>query len=145
MKNYEYIPERLKIGTICIDSYDAKTFAGRLWYPGFGAEQKFENLMQLIEKIDKALRDLGYPNEYNTIRTFDQKDGAESLREDGKEDFVPENGKLATFRIKIIFLQNATWQGIITWVEKNQEENFRSMREMVYLMDSALGCDLNAN
>jgi hypothetical protein len=138
MINTGYIPERFKTGTICIDSYEGKTFAGRLWYPRFERELKFKNLMQLIEAIDASIKSIGFPDEYSTIRRFSA--GVDRVAPDSgaDRDFVPENGRLATFLIKIIFLKNATWQGTITWVENGAEENFRSMREMIYLMDSAL-------
>jgi ABC-type phosphate/phosphonate transport system ATPase subunit len=43
-----------------------------------------------------------------------------------------------TFEITVKFTQNATWQGQIHWVEKNQKQNFRSALEMLKLMDEAL-------
>lgn len=138
MSNNGYIPERYKTGFICVDSYDDKTFEGRLWYPKFDSEQKFNNLMQLVEAIDSAIKATGYPDDYTQLRTFEIRQPAEASNSDGNETFIPESGKLATFKIKIVFLQNATWQGIITWVENDTVENFRSMRELVYLMDSAL-------
>lgn len=138
MASTSYIPERFKTGTICIDSYEDKTFVGRLWYPQFKSEVKFSNLMQLIEAIDNFIKSIGFPDEYITIRRFASKEDNESKDNITSGDFVPRNGNLATFRIKIIFLQNATWQGIVTWVESDAEENFRSMRELIYLMDSAL-------
>ena len=139
MTNTDYIPERFKTGTICIDSYEGKTFSGRLWYPRSEGELKFKNLMQLMEAIDASIKTIGFPDEYSMIRRFGTRE--DELPPESKtfgEEFVPDNGKLATFRIKIVFLQNATWQGVITWVENDTEENFRSMREMIYLMDSAL-------
>lgn len=138
MSNIGYIPERFKTGTICIDSYDGKTFAGRLWYPRFDGELKFNNLMQLVEAIDASVRTIGFPDEYSTIRRFGTNEDTVQTGCGTNGDFVPDNGKLATFRIKIIFLQNATWQGMLTWVDKDVEENFRSLRELIYLLDSAL-------
>jgi hypothetical protein len=138
MSNNGYIPEHCKTGIICIDSYEEKTFEGRLWYPRFNSEQKFNNLMQLVEAVDSAVKATGYPDDYSQLRTFDVQKESASSPGDGDTAFIPENGRLATFRIKIIFLQNATWQGIVTWLERDTVENFRSMRELVYLMDSAL-------
>jgi len=45
---------------------------------------------------------------------------------------------IGTFEISVKFMQNATWQGQIHWVEKNQKQNFRSALEMLKLMDEAL-------
>ena len=43
-----------------------------------------------------------------------------------------------TFEIEVKFMQNATWQGQIYWAERNQRQNFRSVLEMIKLMDGAL-------
>ena len=46
-----------------------------------------------------------------------------------------------SFIIKILFTNNHTWQGEITWVEENKTLPFRSELEMLKLMDSAM--DIN--
>ena len=43
-----------------------------------------------------------------------------------------------TFEIAVKFRQNATWQGQIFWVERNLRQNFRSVLEMLKLMDEAM-------
>jgi len=43
-----------------------------------------------------------------------------------------------TFEVSVRFKQNATWQGQISWIEKNLKQNFRSDLEMLKLMDEAL-------
>ena len=49
-----------------------------------------------------------------------------------------ENKKnTGTFVLKILNRQNSTWQGNITWVEKQKSENFRSALEMLKLIDNA--------
>ncbi|HHY63462.1 MAG TPA: hypothetical protein GX501_00290 [Clostridiaceae bacterium] len=55
-----------------------------------------------------------------------------------KEILSNANTGKATFIIKVLFRQNATWQGKIQWVEKNKTQNFRSDLEMLKLMDDAL-------
>lgn len=52
---------------------------------------------------------------------------------------MKENGKQAnTFIVKIIDQQNSTWQGSITWVEEKKEQKFRSVLELIKLVDGAL-------
>lgn len=46
--------------------------------------------------------------------------------------------KNTTFMIAIKDDQNESWQGTIEWIEKGQQENFRSALELVRLMDSAM-------
>lgn len=43
-----------------------------------------------------------------------------------------------TFILKILDMQNSTWQGSILWVEKKNEQYFRSELEMLKLIDEAL-------
>lgn len=40
--------------------------------------------------------------------------------------------------IRIIGRENATWQGQITWLDTGQTESFRSMLELIKLMDTAI-------
>ena len=67
------------------------------------------------------------------------KEGA--ARMNGKPLFEhrPTHGSTkCTFEIKVKFLQNSTWQGEIVWSEQDLRQNFRSVLEMLKLMDEAL-------
>ena len=50
----------------------------------------------------------------------------------------PDQEAIATFAVKVLFRQGANWQGKLAWTEGNTEMAFRSVLEMVKLMDSAL-------
>ena len=49
-----------------------------------------------------------------------------------------QEGKVATFSLKILFRQNSSWQGAVSWMEGGRSQNFRSVLELIFLMDSAL-------
>ena len=49
----------------------------------------------------------------------------------------PGNRK-GTFVVKVEYCQNETWQGKVVWAEENRTERFRSMLELVKLMDEAM-------
>ena len=53
-----------------------------------------------------------------------------------KEDSVQKEGK-ATFVIRVLYRQNATWQGTVHWVEENKDSSFRSELELMHLIESA--------
>lgn len=55
------------------------------------------------------------------------------------------NGKKETFIIDIKDNQNATWQGSLSWVQGNKKENFRSVLELIKLIDSAIEKDKEDN
>lgn len=49
--------------------------------------------------------------------------------------------KNTTFIIEIKSNQNNSWQGSIEWIEGKRMESFRSVLELVKLMDSAVEVD----
>jgi hypothetical protein len=46
------------------------------------------------------------------------------------------SGDLATLRMRVMFRQNASWQGTLRWMEEGMEENFQSVLELLMLIDS---------
>ena len=54
------------------------------------------------------------------------------------EEEREKTNSVGTFEISVKFMQNATWQGQIYWIERNQKQHFRSALEMIKLMDEAL-------
>ena len=53
-------------------------------------------------------------------------------------DPLAYTGQDATFVVHVKYRQNATWQGTVTWDDKNKQQNFRSALELIKLMDSAM-------
>ena len=45
-------------------------------------------------------------------------------------------GAVETFSLRILFRRNASWQGSLAW--DSREEQFRSILELLLLMDRAL-------
>ncbi len=44
----------------------------------------------------------------------------------------------ATFTLTILKTENASWQGTLKWLEKNEEVPFRSALEMIKLIDGVV-------
>ena len=47
--------------------------------------------------------------------------------------------KRQTFIVEVLDHQKCTWQGQIYWVQGNKKILFRSVMEMLHLMDSVIG------
>ncbi len=43
-----------------------------------------------------------------------------------------------TFVVHVVSQENATWQGQVTWLDEKKTLNFRSMLELIKLMDAAM-------
>ena len=126
--------EEFRTTRICIDAFEKGVPRGRFYNPYMDAEQPFESLMQLLQGMEVNLEAMAFPKAYQITRTFAPlpRVGA-SLAGD-----APLRGKVATFRVRILFRQNASWQGTITWLEGKQEQSFRSVLELILLMNTAL-------
>ena len=50
-----------------------------------------------------------------------------------------EESAIATFQIQVLFREHSTWQGRMVWKETEQEASFRSVLELMQLLDEILG------
>ncbi|MEG1682791.1 MAG: hypothetical protein RR092_02140 [Oscillospiraceae bacterium] len=120
---------------LCVDSYDRRVLQGRLYNPFVAGGIPFGSLMELLLQTDALLDEMHFPQPFSKLRSF--QDTPEPIPPEEEREWE-QVGLLATFRLKIIFRQNASWQGTLFWLEKNREESFRSFLELAHLLDSAL-------
>ena len=122
---------------ICVDSYKDRVLKGR--YYNNGSEDRsgeFGSLTQLIVAMEQILDSAKIPQSFTSVRSFSVM--PEERPESGTDEKT-RKGELATFAVKILFRQHTSWQGSVTWLEKQCEQPFRSVLELILLMDSALG------
>ena len=100
-----------------------------------GETSDFQSFMQLLMKMEQAMELDNKPQSFTIMRTFSVPP---FLTAEYGEIYFPEAGKLATFRVQILFRRNASWQGRITWMEGKKSCNFRSVLEFMTLMNSAI-------
>lgn len=53
--------------------------------------------------------------------------------------------KKQTFIIEIVDTQDSTWQGKVNWVNGNKEQSFRSVMELLRLVDSVVADENDRN
>ena len=119
---------------VCVDSYEKGILEGR-FYNNLWEADSFESMSQFLCKMEAMLDDQQMPQSYTRKRTFN------GLLDPPESRLPPprvRRGKKATFELKVIFRQNTSWQGVIVWLERQWEQSFRSVLEMILLMDSAL-------
>lgn len=128
-------------------SFDSRTFllyidtrthgdpSGRYYNPGLSVGGSFRGMAQLLQAIENCLNINDSPQAFHTLRSF-----MPAIHQWSSWDTAvyPHRGKLATFRLQVIFRRNASWQGVITWQETNQTQHFRSALELMHLIGSVL-------
>lgn len=129
--------EAYRTTIICVDSYNKGILSGRYYNVGHEDEVvAFHSLIQLLSGMERKLDELNYPQSYTAIRSLVPLPEPIS---GGVKDANRNKGELATFSVKILFRQHTSWQGIITWQEKKTEQTFRSVLELILMLDGALG------
>lgn len=118
---------------VCIDSYDEGVLKGRFYDMDYDCIC-FSSLSQFLLSMEQMLDEKQVPQAYNEPRTF----AARLPAEHGETNQIMRRGEKATFEVRILFRQNTSWQGSIYWREADKDQSFRSVLELVMLMDSAL-------
>ena len=118
---------------ICVNSYTDGVPTGQYSNPFCGA-RSFYGLTQLLSGIEEMLNQMKFPQSFTTARKFGD---VEPFSVETPEEQA-QSGAMATFAVRVLFRQNASWQGTVRWLEGDKEEQFRSALELILLMDSAL-------
>ena len=119
---------------VCVDSYEDGVLKGRV-YNAYAEPECFESLSQFLIKMESLLDELQQPQSATKPRSF--ATFVEPM------DYAPplehiRRGAKATFEVQVIFRQHTSWQGVVIWLEQQMEQSFRSVLELILLMDSAL-------
>jgi len=136
----KFIPREMKTTMIKVYSYQNKNIQGIICNPFFEKDIVFENMMQLITLMERISDSLVYPQKAMQLRQFSDNNQPvldDSFGFETTADFTDQL-PLATFEIEILFRQNASWQGTIVYAEQNLSSSFRSLLELLTLMDSVL-------
>ena len=103
-----------------IYSYQEKCPNGTLQGLHFNSPVEFSSLTQMLLLMEEMLDSVN-----------------------GQPQFAVRDARkpLATFQLSVLFRQNASWQGTLIWTDRMMDSQFRSVLELVRLMDSALTAD----
>ena len=127
--------ENMRKMLVFVDSYEDGTVGGRLSFPSSPDEIRFASLMQMLISIEEHLDAANFPQSYSKMRIFTSKSPHKNRPEPTRK---PKCGEIASFSLRILFRQNASWQGYVSWLDGGIEESFRSALELVFLLNSAL-------
>lgn len=128
---------------VCVDEYKNGGIKGRVYSSIKDEPQEFSGVIKMLKVIENIFAEADSPHATTRCRSF----GKLEPQTRRMNTPAPRNvnlaasgfrGAEATFSLRIIYRQNATWQGNLMWIEKGKEESFRSVLELLMLLDSAL-------
>ena len=118
---------------VCVDDRQDGRFSGRLYNPYWEGGVPFSSVMEFLTRMEELLDQMQFPQSFTAKRAFAGPPGQGPV----SQPLDMRQGREATFYLKVLFRQNASWQGTVKWVETGQEESFRSVLELLLMMDSA--------
>ncbi|MDO4482134.1 MAG: hypothetical protein Q4C14_05335 [Bacillota bacterium] len=127
-----------RLTTVCVDSYDNGELCGRFYNPYLKDAVNFKSLSQFIIQMENMLNSMNLPQSFTAVRTFSPSASDIHSFSSENESKSSSKGELATFALRVIFRQHTSWQGSVSWLEAKKEQSFRSVLELILLLDSAL-------
>lgn len=128
---------------LCIDQAADGQLKGRFYHAYEREAVVFSSIEEAIFGLEGFYDSLNFPHPTMDGRTFGKGERQANIRQERTrimrdEELLSRHGDLGTFIIRVQHRQNSSWQGRITWMEKNKTVYFRSIWEMIKLVASAL-------
>lgn len=122
---------------LCVDSYEHGELKGCYYHRSLeGGSRRFESLSQFLIGAENLADSANFPQAFTAKRSFERPSDMTSGEYAASGS---RTGGLGTFVIRLLFRQHTSWQGTVTWLEGGGEQTFRSVLELIFLIDSALG------
>ena len=128
---------------ICVDRLERNRVGGRVFSQRLTAPMPFSDLGELLLQLETLLEQQNFPQAFQRMRSFTgaaPEDPAGLLPTGAMtaEAVAEAKGEQATFVLRILTRQNATWQGVLEWLEGDQRNNFSSDLEFLKLLERDL-------
>ena len=129
---------------LCVDRAEGHRFSGRFYHAYSREALSFMDMDSAIFELELFYDSLNFPHPTTDSRSFGEErhrsrqEKQERKRAMKDEELLSMHGDLGTFIIRVQHRQNSSWQGRITWMDKNKTVYFRSIWEMIKLVAGAL-------
>jgi hypothetical protein len=128
---------------IRVTSVNNATWQGKVEHVHSGQAYHYQSLLELVNQIHYKLETFDYPQSDTQLRswgedTFFDIIPGKLVSEQTKEQENPLPAGSSTFLVRILYRQNTTWQGTIQSLDKKKTVPFRSLLELVMLINEAV-------
>lgn len=129
---------------ICVDRMEGNRAGGRVLSQRLTAPMVFSDLGSLLLQLESLLERQNFPQAFQRMRSFTKEtpEYPAGLLPEGAmeaETVAAARGQAATFVLRVLTRQNATWQGVLEWLEEGRRDSFSSDLEFLKLVQTHLG------
>ena len=128
---------------ICVRAARHGQLSGELYHSYSDESVPFESLKQMTLAMERLYDWLQFPRRGTNSRSFTTAERPTAIQTERRklvsdETLLSKHGDIGTFIVRVQHRQNSSWQGRITWMEEDRTIQFRSVWEMIKLMESAV-------
>ena len=128
---------------LCVDHRQGDQLEGHYYHAYQKEGRTFTTIEEMVFALESFYDSINFPHPTTNNRTFSDVTAAPRRRQEIKrimtdEELLKKHGDLGTFIIRVQHRQNSSWQGRVTWMEEDKTVKFRSIFEMIKLIESAL-------
>ncbi len=132
-QNIKFLPAEKQSCYFLLDYYNQRNPIGKVYNYQNGYAEVF-SLTSLLKSIE--LMTDAYQNSENRFFIEPDEKNNDIVFTNQHFDIKENYGHIATFKISVLFSQRNSWQGVITWIEKDMSLCFRSVYELINLIDN---------
>ena len=128
---------------LCINRNNDGELSGEFYHSYSRTPVPFQGIGQMTLRMEKLYDWLRFPYPGTNSRSFGNVPKAEGRKPERKkimsdDTLLTKHGDIGTFIVRVQHRQNSSWQGRITWMEEDRTIQFRSVWEMIKLIESAV-------
>lgn len=133
---------RLAKVLVCVDQWSQDAFSGTFYHLFLPDAFPFTDRVDLILKMDRLFDELNHPQSQFRPRDIPPRKRGEGPAGPHSHTILKEGirnrrpGRCATFFIQVLYRQNATWQGELMALDETAPVCFRSVLELLRLMEA---------
>ncbi len=128
---------------LCVDRKTGGIIEGRLYHGYSSKGHPFRGYEDIIKTAEELFNTLGFPHTGAGDRDIEgrthshqKKKGMTRVLSD--ENMLEKHGDIGTFVIRVQHRQHSSWQGRVTWLEEDKSVYFRSVLELIKIIDGVL-------
>ncbi len=128
---------------LCVQAANDGEVRG-LFYHGYSEKPvPFMGIGQMTLRMEMLFDWLQYPHPSTITRSFTEQAPTRAKSQErnrimSDNELLSKHGDIGTFIVRVQHRQNSSWQGRITWMEEDKTMQFRSVWEMIKLIESAV-------